>query len=155
MLSALTLIACADKNVVKQRIMSAGDCKSNSGWSWNNGVATADNKCDYGEYHSFSFAAKPSGILTFSYKFDSRSHYYSDKGNYGSLAITIGKTPYFKDEFQEEDSKLKWIKVDAGSVESGDVIVVSGYNCSVKNIIITGSLPVTEDTIPSSTPWDF
>ena len=144
MLSALTFVACTDKNVVKQRIMSAGDCKSNSGWSWNNGVATADG---YGN-NSFAFSAKPSGNLTFSYNFE------YDRVN-GYLSIKVGDVPYFKKEFRREDSKSTWIKVDAGSVESGDVIVVSGYNCSVKNIIITGSLPVTEDTIPSSTPWDF
>ncbi len=143
------LSSCRDMNLVKQKIKSAADCSyCHPAWSWNNGVAKI--KEYYNFYHEsiycpFEFIVKINGDLSFRYKIND---------NYlGGLSVG-GTSVSFSDD---EGGPTMWTLVKAGHVQIGDKIYFSGRECSVKDIIITGSIeenkPATEE--PEDPGWDF
>lgn len=151
LLFAISIIGCTEKNneetKITQRIMGAGDCIENNGWSWSNGRATAGGKeC------SLSFAAQIAGELSFSY-----SCWLSNTDE-SYLRISINNKQYFYDTGLEGKWKYSSIAQSSlGNVRAGEVIVFTGAYYDVYNIQIVGDAANQNDNNQDNpeNPWDF
>lgn len=144
---AIAIIGCTEKNneetKITQRIMGAGDCIENNGWSWSNGEAYAME-----EHSSFSFVTKVSGELSFSYICNQTS---TLKPSY--LKIVIENKQYF----YKTGTSSSHQQSSLGNVKAGETIVFTGTEYKVRGIQIVGDATNQNSDNPSNpnNPWDF
>ena len=130
----------ASKEKVLQEIASPVDCRSNVGWSWNNGVATALSPAEEDE-HIFTFFVVASGKMSFSYA-------HPNGYNAGKIVLQIDSSDAFNESVSSSiDSRFSL------SVKKGQKVTVKGYYCIIKDIKITGVVENIEN--PDDPQWDF
>lgn len=141
---AIVIIGCTENNneetKITQRIMGAGDCIENNGWSWSNGEAYAMD-----EHSSFSFVTKVSGELSFSYDCDQTS---TLKPSY--LKIIINDKQYFYNTGCAHSYSCS-----LGKVKAGETIVFTGTEYKVSQIQIVGDATNQNNGDPDNPQWDF
>lgn len=146
LISICLLSSCTDKNLVTQKIASAADCDyCDTQWSWNSGVATVNKAFgSLDQMPAFYFTSSISGELRFCYKLNDSS--------YGNLRVT-GATS-FRDGY---GGKRIWTQVKSGHVDIGERIVISGKECSIKDIVIIGDVEENknENNNGPGQHWDF
>lgn len=133
----------ASKEKVLQEIASPVDCRSNVGWSWNNGVATALFPAEEDE-HIFTFFVVAPGKMSFSYA------HPENNSNNGMIILQI-------DDHDAFDEYIGYYKTSyqsfSLSVKKGQKVTVKGYYCIIKDIKITGVVENIEN--PDDPQWDF